>query len=84
MALRPVTGGKATLWLPVPTGGSIKRPGRAVYGLPLWWAGCASHQPHVPVDHEGGYGFAAAVVPCSVVYYALLVDSDFVLDEMDI
>ena len=83
MALRPLIGGKATLWLPVPTGGSIKRPGRAVYGLPLWWAGCASHQPHVPVDHEGGVGLAAAVDPCGFVDYAFLVNWDFELNVED-
>ena len=80
MALRPFIGGKATLWLPVPTGGSIKRPGRAVYGLPLWWVGCASHQPHEPVDHEGGFGLAAAVVPCGFVDNAFLLDWVFVLN----
>ena len=83
MALRPFIGGKATLWLPVPTGGVISVR-KAVYGLPPGGFGCATHQPHEPVDHEGGYDFAAAVVPRSVVYYALLIDWVFALDEMDI
>ena len=55
-----------------------------MYGLPPGGFGCATHQPHEPVDHEGGYGLAAAVVPCGFVYYALLLDWVFVLYVMDI
>ena len=52
-----------------------------MYGLPLWWARCASHQPHVPADHEGGVGLAAAVGPCGFVDYAIMVYWDIKLNE---
>ena len=58
--------------------------GRPCTDSPCGGFGCATHQPHEPVDHEGGYGLAAAVVPCGFVYYALLLDWVFVLYVMDI
>ena len=65
-------------------GGVLSVPGGPCTDSPCGGFGCATHQPHEPVDHEGGYGLAAAVVPCGFVYYALLLDWVFVLYVVDI
>ena len=58
-------------------------PGGAAYGFPPGGLGCASHQPHEPVDHEGGGDLAEAVAPLSVVSYVHIVYWVMVLDELD-